>query len=156
MLKKIFFFLICCAAVLQATDITILPSYKNIRFDAEVNNGFSGDRGGNIEINIEKTDAAPQTLYAIINEPLTSADGYDFQDDALQWSVYGCWGPSTANIQFFSRQGSWNNYRQREVKICELGGPVNATVLLGTTLRRVPSVQPNGLYTTEIKFYVEP
>ncbi|MDR1997619.1 MAG: hypothetical protein LBQ83_04790 [Candidatus Margulisbacteria bacterium] len=157
-MKKIFLILAILSMWAQAHDITV----SNI-IDlgaVYIDSGFYGDPPGNIELSITTTGTGQAVIHAGIDERLTSAENFQLPADSLQWQVY-YWTGKELNQPFKGEilQGgasSWVPYRRGSVPIIRINEVVNNyKIQLGTTIRRVPAVQPNGRYTTKVNFEID-
>ncbi|MDR1452917.1 MAG: hypothetical protein LBJ25_02960 [Candidatus Margulisbacteria bacterium] len=155
-MKKALFLILLAAVLSAAAQISFDPTRRDVRFNAEVGNGYYGEQDGQIRFKvINRTAGKDVTVYAWLEEPLSMED-LRFKDSVLEWQIYS---PQKTNGLSSTGFNSWAPYHGRPVpvltidKTYQTGGDVE--VLLGTTLRWVPSVQPNGVYNTKIWFEVE-
>ncbi|MDR1114535.1 MAG: hypothetical protein LBL50_05535 [Candidatus Margulisbacteria bacterium] len=154
-MKKILFLAMLAVVLNAAARLEFSPTYKDVRFNAEVNNGYYGGDEGQIRFKVvDRTGGKDATVYAWLEEPLTMED-MRFRDEVLQWQIYY---PQKTSGLISTGFNNWVPYYGRRVPVLTIdkthpAGDVE--VLLGTTLRWVPSVQPNGVYNTRIWFEIE-
>jgi hypothetical protein len=158
-MKKAFFLILLAAVLNAAAQISFDPTRQDVRFSAEVGNGYYGDTEGEIRFSVtDRTVGAAGkdvTVYAWLDEPLSMED-MRFKDGVLEWQVYS---PKKTDGLISAGYGdNWVPYYGRRVPVLTIDKMYpssNVDVVLGTTLRWVPSVQPNGSYRTRIYFEIE-
>ncbi|MDR2431627.1 MAG: hypothetical protein LBD99_05185 [Candidatus Margulisbacteria bacterium] len=159
-MKKFFLLLLILSGWLPAHDIEIVePGAKRADLGGvQIDSGFYGAPPGNIKLRI--TAAGPAVIYAGIDGPLASAENFQLPFDGLQWQVYYWTGqengqPFPGEVLQGGRT-NWVPYRRGETPIIKINQAVsNYEIQLGTTVRRIPAVQPNGLYTAKIRFAID-
>ena len=159
-MKKILLILIFLPALSMAIDISILNSEINLG-TVPPDSGFYGAQPGNINLKISnKTVAQTAEVYAEIDSPLLSPEGYQLPADTLQWQIYWWTNkevgpPYSVDISSSAGFNSWVPYRRSPARVLRiLSGVTALDIQLGTTVRRVPSVQPEGVYATKVRFTV--
>jgi hypothetical protein len=87
-MKKILFLALLVVVLNAAARLEFSPTYKDVRFSAEVNNGYYGGQEGQIRFKVvDRTSGKDATVYAWLEEPLTMED-MRFKDEVLQWQIY--------------------------------------------------------------------
>lgn len=87
-------------------------------------------------------------IYAEITQPLTSDDGYRLPANSLLWKIY--W--DTAGVFNPDTVPDWRPYKLGQERLFTVSQ--NTTVYLGQGVRRIPAVQPEGAYRTDIIYTV--
>ncbi|GBR72433.1 hypothetical protein HP1_115 [Candidatus Termititenax spirochaetophilus] len=158
MLKRILFFLLVLSALSQAAiSVTVLPKQggANVNFNAEVDSGFYGGEEGTIILTIDRSGADllnKRNVYVRMDQWI-GQENFRLQDGDLQWKVYYCNTYEGGEIS--GQPADWSAYTARESRAFTLDSAPKHVIEIGTMLRRVPSVQPNGVYNTNIEFYVD-
>jgi hypothetical protein len=151
MLKKIFFFLIVLTAFLSAMlTIDVQPKLDDVlRFNAEV--GSYGISESNIKITIDRSDEDLDRKKVYLKmDDWQSPDGLSLPNGNLQWKIYY----KTSGVAI--SPGDWVAYSTYETPAFELDDSTgHIEIELGTMLRYVPPVQPNGEYRTRIEVRVD-
>lgn len=140
-MKKFALALFIFCAGLSAATITLSESYVNIG-PAPID-GYYYDSASSVKMTID----GKSELYAGIDQPLTSDEGYRLPENSLQWKIY--WNDG-GNIQPNYLTSDFRPYRLGQEKIIDIES--NVTIELGHGINRIPSVQPAGIYRTVITF----
>ena len=158
-MKKILLVLIFLWTQGAALSLDIIPPYP-APGAVGLDSGFYGESQGNINLRIGKNSGESARLYAEIDGPLTSPEGYQLPADALQWQIYYWTGQESGTPRPGISAGfdSWVPYRRSPAEVLQIFDNVSTIdqLQLGTTVRRIPSVQPEGVYTTRIRFTLTP
>jgi len=153
-MKKFLLILVFLWTYGAALSLDIVPPYPALG-EVAPDSGFYGESRGNINIRIGKNSGDSARLEAEIDGPMTSPEGYQLPADALQWQIYYWTGKETGVPRPGTSAGfdRWVPYRRSPSEILRVAESISSTELqLGTTVRRIPSVQPEGVYTTRIRF----
>ncbi|GBR74455.1 hypothetical protein NO1_1626 [Candidatus Termititenax aidoneus] len=154
MLKKIFFFLIVLTAFLSALltiDVQPKKGGNTVHFDTAVGSGFYGDDTGSIILVIDRdgSDLNKKNVYLKMDY-WAGPDNLSLQNGSLQWKVYY----QSGGLAAYPRD--WTAYSVRETPAFELNDTAqHIEIELGTLLKYVPVVQPNGHYETRIEVRVD-
>jgi len=156
-MKKLCLALIFLLAVSLADSLEIISDRPMDLGPVRIDSGFYGDQQGNIKLKVNTTK--PMVIYAEVFKSLTSDENFQLPADGLRYQVYD-WnhGGKDRKEQFkgeilYGADSNWIPYRRGYTPIIRIGEAVtDYEILLGTTIQRIPAVQPNGRYETSIWF----
>jgi len=122
--------------------------------------GFHGAAAGNIQLTIGPSPnaTADAYLYAAMTRLLINESGVEMPSGLLRWQ--GWWASTTGvdqtSANFVQGDTEWIEYKEADDIVVRIDQSANSdvSVSLGTQLKRVPAVQPQGIYTTAILFTV--
>jgi hypothetical protein len=156
-MKKFCLALLVLLAILPASNLIVVNNNIDLG-PVSIDSGFYGEQRGNITLVVTTTDK-PVVIYAEIFRPLTSGENFQLPADGLQYQVYWWTGKDVEPFRgeiLNGATGRWLPYRRGGTPIARIReGVPNYEIQLGTTIRRVPSVQPTGRYDTTIRFWLE-
>ena len=158
LLTVLIFIQVLWSLTLTISPATSAPDLGPIPLDT----GFYGDTAGNIDLTVGgKLPGSTAELSVHSTSLLMNAEGYTIPDDQLRWKIY--WastdGSSYTGVDPTSSAGfnDWVAYRiltDDRVLVINPAVVTNVSITMGTLLNRVPAVQPNGRYTTQLVYTV--
>jgi hypothetical protein len=152
-MKKLFLFLLLILTV-QAHDIEIIePLTKRADLGGvQIDSGFYGEPPGNIKLNV--VAYGPAVIRAYLDDNLTSEENFYLPEGGVQWQLY--WADKSTGFEILNGgASSWVPYRRGGAPLINITQAGSYQFQLGTTIRRVPSVQPNGRYRTKVTFEID-
>ncbi|MDR1323067.1 MAG: hypothetical protein LBK68_01375 [Candidatus Margulisbacteria bacterium] len=154
-MKKIIFSILLVVLLHADLMVDVRPKELNadnvLRFNAEVGSGFYGASEGSIKITIDRNgaDLSKKKVYLKMDD-WQSPDGLSLPNGNLQWKIYH----KTNGVAI--SPSDWVAYSTYETPAFELDDSTgHIEIELGTMLRYVPPVQPNGEYRTRIEVLVD-
>jgi hypothetical protein len=124
----------------------IAGTLPDVNLTAPTDGYYYDNNEGSVSLNVP----ADMWVYAEITQPLTSVERYRLPENSFLWKIY--W--DNANVFNPAAVPDWRPFRLGQERLFRVSQ--NTTVHLGLGVRRVPSVQPEGIYRTNILYTIAP